>query len=54
MAAEPGEDTRPGAWNGEYYVSMGGNESSLWDEAIKYGFICGGGGTWYSNTLLFP
>jgi hypothetical protein len=50
VAAEPGEDTGPGTWNGEYYVSFGGDRS--WDEAIKYGFIAGGGGTWYSNTLL--
>ena len=52
VAAEPGDEARPGAWNGEYYVSFGADETRFWDEAIKYGFICGGGGTWYSNTLL--
>ncbi|MBN9626302.1 MAG: hypothetical protein ABS38_06840 [Acidovorax sp. SCN 68-22] len=37
-------------WNGEYYVSYAG-ENREWHEAQKYGFIAGGGGTWYSNTL---
>ncbi len=35
-------------WNGEYYVSFGGRS---WDDARKYGFISGGGGSWYSQTL---
>jgi hypothetical protein len=38
-------------WNGEYYVSFGGDENRDWAEAVKYGFISGGGGSWYSNTL---
>lgn len=37
-------------WNGEFYVSFG-TGSRRWDEAVKYGFISGGGGPWYSNTL---
>ena len=37
-------------WNGEYYVSYGGDHRS-WEDARKYGFISGGGGTWYSQTL---
>jgi len=36
-------------WNGEFYVSYGSGRS--WEDARKYGFISGGGGTWYSNTL---
>ena len=36
-------------WNGEYYVSFGGNRN--WSEARKYGFISAGGGNWYSQTL---
>ncbi len=36
-------------WNGEYYASFGYDRS--WEEARKYGFISGGGGTWYSGTL---
>lgn len=38
-------------WNGEFYVSYGHSLSRSWDEAVKYGFICGGGGSWYSGTL---
>jgi hypothetical protein len=37
-------------WNGEYYVSFGGASRS-WEDARKYGFISGGGGSWYSQTL---
>jgi hypothetical protein len=36
-------------WNGEYYVSYGTDRS--WDEARQYGFVSGGGGSWYSRTL---
>jgi hypothetical protein len=38
-------------WNGEFYVSFGDMSSRSWDDAIKYGFISGGGGSWYSQTL---
>lgn len=38
-------------WNGEYYASFGHGEDRSWDEAVKYGFICAGGGSWYSGTL---
>lgn len=38
-------------WNGEFYASFGHGESRNWDEAVKYGFFCAGGGTWYSKTL---
>ncbi|MCY2950821.1 MAG: hypothetical protein NTU53_02455 [Planctomycetota bacterium] len=40
-----------GEWNGEYYVSFGVVEHRNWEGAVKYGFIRGGGVTWYSNTL---
>ncbi len=36
-------------WNGEFYVSFGGD--CTWEEARSYGFISAGGGTWYSQTL---
>lgn len=36
-------------WNGEFYVSYGSNRS--WEDARKYGYISGGGGSWYSQTL---
>lgn len=38
-------------WNGEYYVSFGDTDSRSWDDARQYGFISGGGGSWYSQTL---
>jgi hypothetical protein len=46
-SSAPGKrDKEP--WNGEYYVSYGDRS---WDDAVKYGFISGGGGSWYSQTL---
>ncbi|RDZ29662.1 endonuclease NucS domain-containing protein [Lysobacter silvisoli] len=36
-------------WNGEFYVSYGGDRS--WEDASRYGFISAGGGSWYSQTL---
>jgi len=50
-ADDVGEASSKSAWNGEYYVSFSG-EGRDWNEAVKYGFISGGGGSWYSNTLL--
>lgn len=38
-------------WNGEYYVSFGDGLNRSWSDALKYGFISGGGGGWYSRTL---
>lgn len=38
-------------WNGEFYCSYGDSESRSWDDARDSGFICGGGGVWYSRTL---
>ena len=38
-------------WNGEYYVSFGDAASRSWDDARNLGFISGGGGSWYSQTL---
>lgn len=35
-------------WNGEFYVSYGGRS---WEDAVQFGFISGGGGSWYSQTL---
>lgn len=43
------ERREKGEWNGEYYVSFGGGRN--WEEARKYGFISGGGGLFYSQTL---
>ncbi len=38
-------------WNGEYYFSFGDEEQRSWADALKYGFVSGGGGSWYSNTM---
>lgn len=48
--------TRSGArerepWNGEFYACFGDGKTRNWEEARRFGFICGGGGSWYSNTL---
>ncbi len=37
------------SWNGEYYVSFGGDLS--WEVARKHGFVSAGGGAWYVRTL---
>jgi hypothetical protein len=39
-------------WNGQdYYVSFGEGDARNWDDAVKYGFVSGGGGRWYTRTL---
>jgi hypothetical protein len=48
-AATPDGPNEP--WNGEFYSSFGQGESRSWKDAVQYGFICGGGGAWYSKTL---
>lgn len=48
--------TRP-PWNGQdFYVTFGEDERRTWEDALRYGFVSGGGGKWYSQTLqmLFP
>ncbi len=37
--------------NGEFYCSYGHSETRSWADAVDFGFICGGGGAWYSRTL---
>lgn len=39
------------AWNNEFYACFGHDENRDWDEAVKYGFISGGGGKWHSSSL---
>lgn len=48
-AATVGVGTQP--WNGEFYHSYGVSDTRSWEDAVDYGFICGGGGPWYSGTL---
>ncbi|MEO7658468.1 MAG: hypothetical protein ABIV48_02540 [Pyrinomonadaceae bacterium] len=40
------------AWNGrDFYVSLGEGEYRNWDDCREFGFISGGQGKWYSQTL---
>lgn len=39
------------AWNGEFYHSFGHGAERSWEDAMEFGFICAGGGAWYSRTL---
>jgi hypothetical protein len=48
-AAKPADTSEP--WNGEFYCNFGHGTSRSWAEAVQYGFICGGGGAFYSKTL---
>lgn len=50
---DPPKAKERGPWNGEFYVSYGLDDERTWDAAMKYGFISGGGGRWYSNTLNY-
>ena len=50
-ASAVGRKTNSAPWNGEYYVSFGAWDGRNWDDAVKYGYIAAGGGTWYSRTL---
>ncbi|QXH47617.1 DUF91 domain-containing protein [Pseudomonas xanthosomatis] len=47
--SKPGMPAEP--WNGEFYASFGHSSTRDWAEARRYGFVCGGGGSWYSNSL---
>lgn len=38
-------------WIGELYASFGQGPTRSWSEAVRYGFISAGGGSWYSNSL---
>ena len=38
-------------WNGEYYVSFGGDRHRKWEDASRFGYISAGGGSWYTGTL---
>ncbi len=49
VAPRRGADREP--WNSEYYCCFGDGPNRSWEEAVKYGFISAGGGTWYTRTL---
>ena len=53
----PGKSKHREPWNGrDFYVSLGDSRHRTWEDCMKYGFVSGGGGKWYSQTLdlLFP
>lgn len=52
VAASRGSARSPaGEWNGEYYVNYDHSSERDWAEAVRYGFVCAGGGPWYVGTL---
>lgn len=39
-------------WNGkDWYFAFGGSDTRNWDDAVRHGFVCAGGGDWYSRTV---
>jgi hypothetical protein len=52
IKASKGKKSVQEAWNQkDFYVSQGEGPDMNWDDCRKYGFVCGGGGRWYSQTL---
>lgn len=49
--ATSGREGQSEPWNGEFYCSFGESDSRSWADAVEFGFISGGGGSWYSRTL---
>ena len=48
-AAATGGPAEP--WNGQFYHSFGEGQNRSWEDAREFGFICAGGGEWYTRTL---
>ena len=47
-----GKQKRREPWNGrDFYVSLGESGQRTWEDWTRYGFVSGGGGKWYSQTL---
>ena len=40
-------------WNGSSNCSFGPIEYRSWEDAVRFGFISGGGGAWYSRLFSF-
>ena len=51
VSAAASGDGQHEPWNGEFYTSYGVGETRSWEDAKEFGFISGGGGSWYSKTL---
>jgi hypothetical protein len=40
------------AWNGrDFVVNIDAAEQGTWQDCVRYGFVCAGGGHWYSRSL---
>lgn len=47
-----GKNKRDETWNGrDFYVSLGEDHRRNWEDCQRYGFVTGGGGKWYSQSL---
>ena len=51
VSAAAGSDGPKEPWNGEFYSNFGHGENRSWADAVQYGFICAGGGSFYTKTL---
>jgi hypothetical protein len=52
VSASAGMSGSKEPWNGEFYANFGyAGKTRSWDEAVRYGFLCAGGGSFYSKTL---
>jgi hypothetical protein len=50
--AEKAVARRSEPWNGQdFYASIGVSEHRTWEDCVRYGFISGGQGRWYSRSL---
>jgi Endonuclease NucS len=38
-------------WNGEFYCNFGAGPNRSWEEAVRFGFVSAGGGSFYTRTL---
>lgn len=39
-------------WNGsDWYFAFGAGDGRKWEDAVVHGFVCAGGGEWYSKSL---
>jgi hypothetical protein len=50
VESRPGRKKRP--WNGrDFYVAFGDGPERKWEDAVRFGFVSGGGDPWYSRSL---
>lgn len=51
VSAAAAPDIAKEPWNGEFYANFGEGKERSWAEAVNFGFISAGGGTWWTGTL---